>query len=173
MEMIFIVSLMCYFKQSVSLFPSWCFNQCSPRETAIHHHNGCRDAVNVNCRIWKDNKTMHISMCSLYWGIIINYALKRFQLQKKYKIMHCLKGYIKLLKTRNIILIDRCVFKWITADIKILCDTFFFHLLKFKGLNEEYIKNCQGYFFFLIKSQTTEESSILTHENKNTLQGII
>lgn len=51
MEMIFIVALMCYFKQSVSLFPSWCFNQCSLRETAIHHHNGCRDAVNVKCRI--------------------------------------------------------------------------------------------------------------------------
>lgn len=48
MEVIFIVFLMCHFKQPVNLFPSWWFNQC--RETAIHHHNGSLVAVNVSFR---------------------------------------------------------------------------------------------------------------------------
>lgn len=45
MEVIFTVSLMCHFKQSVNLFPTWWFNQCSLREAAIHHYNGSLDAV--------------------------------------------------------------------------------------------------------------------------------
>lgn len=51
MEVIFIVYLMCHFKQSINLFPNWRFSQCSLRDRAIHHRNGSLDAVNVSYRL--------------------------------------------------------------------------------------------------------------------------
>ena len=57
MEVIYTVSLIRHFKQSVNLFPSWWFNQWSRRETAIHHDNGSLDAVDLDCRL--SEKTTH------------------------------------------------------------------------------------------------------------------
>lgn len=113
MEVIYIVSLMCYFKQPVSLFPSWCFNQCSLRETAIHHHNGCVDAVNVNLKGQYNNTRFYVfpllrnnhKLC--FKKVSITEEVQR----RVFEIMHILEGCNKLLRTRRSILIDRCVFK--------------------------------------------------------------